>query len=139
MPVSHKESTPVDFKESAKADFLLNSSLSRLCREERCNYNIYIEFDEVLLFCLSHAHAKQKTQKSGYYALVLQLLRACTSGYCVFASLVTPRSYLNYRAFAPSVKRRSTGLWSLYAKPVSMFSARAFTLSETIQPSTVVV
>ena len=50
MPVSHKESTPVDFKESAKADFLLNSSLSRLCREERCNYNIYIEFDEALLF-----------------------------------------------------------------------------------------
>ena len=73
MPVSHKESTPVDFKESAKADFLLNSSLSRLCREERCNYNIYIEFDEVLLFCLLHAHAEQKT--SGYYALVLQLLR----------------------------------------------------------------
>ena len=101
MPVNYKESTPVYFQESTKADFLLNSSLSRLCREERCNYNICIEFDEVLLFCLSHAHAKQKTQKSGYYALVFQLLRACTSGYCVFASPVTPRSYLNYRVFAP--------------------------------------
>ena len=74
MPVSHKESTSVDFQESTKADFLLNSSLSCLCREERCNYNIYIEFDEALLFCLLHAHAEQKTQKSGYYALVLQLL-----------------------------------------------------------------
>lgn len=50
MPVSHKESTLVDFQESTKADFLLNSSLSRLCREERCDYNIYIEFDEALLF-----------------------------------------------------------------------------------------
>lgn len=84
MPVSHKESTSVDFQESTKADFLLNSSLSRLCREERCNYNIYIEFDEVLLFCLLHAHAKLKTQKSGYYALVLQLLRVRASGYHAF-------------------------------------------------------
>ena len=50
ISVIHKESTPVYFQESTKADFLLNSSLSRLCREERCNYNIYIEFDEVLFF-----------------------------------------------------------------------------------------
>lgn len=50
MPVSHKESTSIDFQESTKADFLLNSSLSRLCREERCNYNICMEFDEVSLF-----------------------------------------------------------------------------------------
>lgn len=86
MPVSHKE--------SAKADFLLNSSLSRLCREERCNYNIYIEFDEVLLFCLSHAHAKQKTQRSGYYTLELQLLRIRISGYHAFIpTSTTVRSY----------------------------------------------
>lgn len=50
MPVNYKESTPVYFQESTKADFLLNSSLSRLYREERCNYNICMEFDEALLF-----------------------------------------------------------------------------------------
>lgn len=94
MPVIHKKSTSVDFQESAKADFLLNSSLSRLCREERCNYNIYIEFDEVLLFYLSHAHAKQKTQKFGYYSLELQLLRVRASGYHAFISTsTTARSY----------------------------------------------
>ena len=107
MPVSHKESTSVDFQESTKADFLLNSSLSRLCREERCNYNIYIEFDEVLLFCLSHAHAKQKTQKSGYYALVLQLLRACTSDYCVFVPPATAYSHLRLPRVPTSATVRS--------------------------------
>lgn len=42
-------------------------------------------------------------------------------------------------AYFSSVNVSFTGLWSLVANPVSTFSARARTLSETTKPSTVVV
>ena len=64
----------------------------------------------------------------------------CTTGGQMASLVMYEGSSDSIHPFYPTSSNVSfTGLWSLYSKPASMFSAVAFTLSDTTNPSTVTV